>query len=186
MRAADLRKVELGNAIARATFEDAHAAALTGKLVAIENPENSYMWLLPESVALEQLPGFRRATFSNCLFGGQRAKLTTVLTNVPEIFDALDGKICRGKVVCDRTGTPHATWRPTVAHGQIIEYQTAGEAEYPQELCDKIGQALVARIATLEHVITDRILFSEIFSGPRAPLSARVARHLAAAQTSSS
>ena len=144
------------------------------------------MWLLPESVAFERIPGVRRAVFSNCMFGGQRAKLTAVLTNVPEFYDALDGKICRGSEVCDRTGEAHATWKPTVANGQIIEYKTSGEAEYPQAMCDALGQALVSRIAALEHTASERIVFTEVFSGPRAPLSARVARHLAAAQASSS
>ena len=185
-RAADREKVETGNAIAAITFEDATRAARAGRGVAIENPANSFMWILDEAKALEAVPGVFRVDFTNCMFaGGDRNKKTAVLTNVVEIGAALRERTCTGREVCDRTGRRHLTWAPTVAGGIIQHYQTEGEAEYPRGLCDAVGQAIRARRAA-GAARPARIAFTEVFAGPRAILSARVARHIVAGMASSS
>ena len=185
-RATDREKVETGNAIAAITFEDATRAARAGRGVAIENPANSFMWILDEAKALEAVPGVFRVDFTNCMFaGGDRNKKTAILTNVEEIGAALRGRTCTGREVCDRTGRRHLTWAPTVAGGIIQHYQTEGEAEYPRGLCDAVGQAIRARRAA-GAARPARIAFTEVFAGPRAILSARVARHVVAGMASSS
>ena len=185
-RAADREKVETGNAIAAITFEDATRAARAGRGVAIENPANSFMWILDEAKELEAVPGVFRVDFTNCMFaGGDRNKKTAILTNVEQIGAALRGRTCTGREVCDRTGMRHLTWAPTVAGGIIQQYQTGGEAEYPRGLCDAVGQAIRERRAA-GAARSSIIAFTEVFAGPRAILSARAARHVVAGMVSSS
>ena len=94
--------------------------------------------------------------------------------------------MCTGKRVCDRTGVEHGAWTPKVHQGQILEYVTGKEAEYPRGLGDAVWRALLARRSTRasEGTVRATIPFTEVFAGPRAVLSARVARHLAVGQTS--
>ena len=156
--------------------------------MAIENPANSYMWDLEEARALAAQAGMRAVTFHNCMFrGGQRDKLTTVLTNVEEIADALSNHMCQDRVYCSRTGIKHLTWDPEVVDGVIVKYQTRGEACYPVGLCDAVGAAVAKRRRSHHRQApgTD-IAFTEVFAGPRAILSARVARHVAVGLAGSS
>ena len=182
-READRHKVEIGNALATSTFEDAARALKNGKGIAIENPTNSFMWELEEAKHLAEQQGVFKVHFCNCMFrGGKRDKRTTVLTNVAEIRDGLAQRLCHGGAVCDRTGRPHLKWTPVVLNGVITEYPTKGEAGYPEGFCDEVAKALVKRRETC----TDEqkklpIAFTEFFCGRRALLSARVTRHLGAA-----
>ena len=185
-RATDRAKVETGNLIMMITFADATAAARRGQGVAIENPANSFMWILPETMALAALPGMTVIEFMNCMFdGGMRNKRTKVLTNVPEIAHALANKMCMGRELCDRTGRPHLSWAPTVRDGTIQAYATDGEAEYPMGLCTAVGDAMVIRRAASTDPPPE-IEFTEVFAGPRAVLSAGVSQRLAAGSAASS
>ena len=125
--------------------------------------------------------------FSNCMFhGGARNKRTALLTNSEAIAEEFGGKVCRGRALCDRTGLQHLTWTPTVVDGQITSYKTEGEAEYPRGMGDALGRALVRmRAAAPSAAAAADIEFTEVFAGPRAVLSARVARHLAVDRASS-
>ena len=114
-------------------------------------------------------------TFSNCMFaGGVRDKRTSLLTNAPGLDVALHGKLCTNKLSCDRTGQAHAGWQPLVIDGIPVAYPTADEAEYPSGLCDIL--------ANFVHELTSKmdvdLAFTEIFAGPRAPLSYAVAKRL--------
>ena len=187
-RAADREKVETGNDLARITFMDAEKARAAGATIAVENPTNSFMWDLPEARALAAAPGMMRVDFSNCMFlGGLRNKKTALITNSEAIAAEFRGKLCSGRVLCDRTGLQHLTWTPTVVGGQITSYRTEGEAEYPRGMGDALGRALVRQRAERPSATaaTD-IEFTEVFAGPRAVLSARAARHLAVDRASSS
>ena len=179
--------METGNDLARITFMDAECARAAGATIVVENPANSFMWDLPEARALAAAPGMMRVDFSNCMFhGGARNKKTAILTNSEAIAAEFRGKMCSGRVLCDRTGLQHLTWTPTVIGGQITSYKTEGEAEYPRGLGDAVGRALVKiRAATPAATAAAGIAFTEVFAGPRAVLSARVARHLAVGRTSS-
>ena len=170
-----------GNTLASITFCDATAAHKAGKGFAIENPTNSFIWALDEAVLLAGCVGVFRIDFYNCMFrGGQRNKQTAVLTNVPEIRDALANKVCRNRTICERTGLAHLSWAPVVAHGVIIKYMTTDEAGYPVGLCDAVGAAVRKMLErTRANGNEVDIVFTEVFAGPRALLSARVARHVA-------
>ena len=54
---------------------------LQGVFFAIENPENSLLWLLPIWTTVFQHAFF--VTFDACVYGGQRKTSKTFLTNVP-------------------------------------------------------------------------------------------------------
>ena len=185
-RSTDKAKVETGNLIMMITFADATAAARRGQGIAIENPANSYMWILPEALVLAGLPEMTSIEFMNCMFtGGQRSKRTKVITNVREIADALAGRMCSGREICDRTGQPHLSWTPTVRGGIIQTYATEGEAEYPEGLGNAIGDAMVLRRAGATGSAPE-IEFTEVFAGPNAVLTTCVAQRLAAGLAASS
>ena len=187
-RAADREKVDIGNDLARITFTDAETARAAGAKIVVENPSNSYMWDLPEARALAAAPGMMRIDFSNCMFrGGARNKRTAIITNSEAIAAEFRGRVCGGSVRCDRTGLQHLSWTPAVSGGQITAYMTEGEAEYPRGLGDAVGRALVKiRAERPAAAAAPEIEFTEVFAGPRAVLSARVARHLAVDRASSS
>ena len=182
-RQVDRRKVEIGNALAALTFADAARAQEQGRGIAVENPTNSFMWELREATDLASRTGMWKVDLCNCMFrGGRRNKRTTILTNVPEIRDSLSGHMCTGTDICDRTKLPHLKWTPKVVAGAITEYPTKGEAGYPVGFCDTVAEAVVRRRNVGKDTVQgSTIAFTEVFSGPRALLSARVTRHLGAA-----
>ena len=183
----DRKRVEIGNAIAEITFEDAAVAHAAGKGIVIENPASSFMWEIEEAQRLAGQPGMCRAVFCNCMFrGGKRRKQTAVLTNIEELCNEIDQRMCHGRDICDRTGVAHLTWAPAVRGGVITELRTKGEAAYPVGLCDAVGRALWRWKQRRRSPDWEDIVFTEVFSGPRALLSARVARHLAVGLSSSS
>ena len=180
-RRADLLKVEQANELADTTFRCCLEALQQGRYFAIENPANAYLWNLPRAVELAQSKGVHRVTFTNCCFaGGERNKLTAVLTNAQFIAGALEGRLCRGRDLCERTGAPHLTWAPVVRDGVIATYPTEAEAEYPAGLCVEVAKG-VAELVEAAHS-GDRYEwdFIEVFSGPNAPLSRAVAAQLQA------
>ena len=114
--------------------------------------------------------------------GGTRAKRTSLLTNVPGIGAILEGMLCMGKEICDRTGEPHESWKPDVVRGVPVRYPTADEAEYPAGLCSRLAEVIGGLDTDAEH----SLVFTEVFSGPRAPLSFAVARRLCSSASSCS
>ena len=78
-----------------------------GAWACIENPARSHLWQLPELKALAALPGMRAWSGFNCMFGGQRRKATTFLSNL-DLSAFLVQCPCRGP--CARTGQQHASW----------------------------------------------------------------------------
>ena len=182
-REKDREKVENGNLIADFSLELVNVIIAGGRFFVLENPENSLFWSLPGVAAILGQPGVYVITVSNCMFeGGARSKRTSLLTNLPEIGRALQGNICTGKAVCDRTGNPHATWQPEVVKGVPVKYPTADEAEYPVGFCNALAEV----IANLDVGIDNDLVLSEVLSGPRAPLSVAVARRLRSYSRSSS
>ena len=175
-RAADLRRVETGNAIAAATFADASACLRAGAGIAIENPRNSFMWRLREAQLLRAAPGVSFVHFTNCMFADcRRCKPTAVLTNMPELVARLGGRVCAGGAVCSRTGAPHLSWTPKVEEGRVLHFPTAGEAEYPGGLCEEIAKALIQRERAAQGTDEAKnLVFTEVFSGERAPLTRAV------------
>ena len=82
----------------------------------LENPGNSYMWYIPQMVALAKL-GFW-VYFHSCCHGGDRKKHTAFLTSCPE-FRGLEA-------VCDKQHE-HAKWGLIRHEGKVV-FATSREA----------------------------------------------------------
>ena len=50
----------------------------------LENPRRSYLWLLPEFVAILSKPTVVIRNLQNCMFGGFRDKWTSIVTNIAD------------------------------------------------------------------------------------------------------
>ena len=171
-RRADAEKVAAGNDLALFTLSACHAAMAQDAGFAIENPSNSFLWELIEAKELAASSGVVRMDFSSCMFnGGQRNKKTAILTNAPSLAAALEGRICSGGRRCSRTGVAHASWDPVVRGGRIAVFPTEAEAEYSDGLCAALAPAIVSHGGWSQ----GRPFFTEVFAGPRAPLSRAVA-----------
>ena len=102
----------------------------------VENPERSYMWLLPEwnhlrSQSLDVL-------FDSCMWGSCRKKSTRFLTTCVEMLSL--AKTCDNK-------HSHASWLP-VRNKSGVQYATSQEAAYPHELCQAMSSALQLQAAS--------------------------------------
>ena len=76
-----------------------------------------------------------------------------------------------GGRICSRTGAGHASWDPVVQDGLITAFPTEAEAEYSAGLCAELAPAIVGHGGWSQ----ERPFFTEVFAGPRAPLSRAVA-----------
>ena len=133
----DLTRVELANACyatAARVFKYGH---LKGVYVFIENPTNSYMWMVPCIAELFQLAGVYFTTFQVCMHGGERDKKTSLLHNCKQL--------CQLGVLCDKHHT-HKGWSVSKTLNGKWQYDTASEAEYPLLLCQRIA-AIISRSA---------------------------------------
>eukprot|EP00435_Cladocopium_sp_Y103_P020951 s4039_g5.t1 len=70
-----------------------------------------------------------------------------------------------------RTGLEHLRWRPTVSGGQVIQFQTGDEREYPIGFCKEYAKAAGETLA-------QGGTFVEVLSGPNAPLSVCVGNEM--------
>ena len=65
----------------------------------------------------------------------------------------------------------HASWDPSLnKDGSVKEFRTGPEAEYPAEWCQLFPAAIVAEEAC-DLKKAGNFIFSEVFSGPAAPLT---------------
>ena len=78
-RCDDLQKVQLANELYKFTSVVLLLAHSLGILWSVENPLRSLFWLTKWMKAVAELPNIFRATFPNCLHGGQRPKWTLLL-----------------------------------------------------------------------------------------------------------
>eukprot|EP00438_Fugacium_kawagutii_P013458 Skav231262 [mRNA] locus=scaffold2436:51122:57163:+ [translate_table: standard] len=103
-----------------------------GKFFGFEHPYRSWVWYLNVMVALAKRPGVFMAVFSNCCYGGERQKWTSLLTNNRALFEALHKPDC-----------PHSDWNDYAPYyeGSRIVYPTEQEAEYPEGLCQAYARA---------------------------------------------
>ena len=97
-------------------------------LCSLENPENSLFWAYPDIVrVLQAHPGIS-ITFSNCMHGGKRNKLTKWWSSKDVFSDLAD--------ICDQKHS-HAQWNP-IQQGSSLSFPTAEEAAYPNLLCKRV------------------------------------------------
>ena len=97
----------------------------------LENPGNSYMWMLPYFMQLATTAWF--VYFHSCVHGGDRKKLTGVLTT-GRFLEALEG-------YCDGSHD-HKPWGLLrTADGD--QFATSTEAAYPRLLCERFATLLL-------------------------------------------
>ena len=103
----------------------------------VENPTNSLLWWIPEYVAMEDISFF--INFDSCMFGSERLKRTTFLTNVHELKSM--------EVACDNSHT-HKPWGMVGSQGSQ-QFATSEEAAYPKPLCEAFAECLKLRARSL-------------------------------------
>ena len=96
----------------------------------IENPGNSYIWMIHLYKQLEQVAFW--VQFHGCCHGSTRKKLTGFLTNVVELT-GLEAT-CQGD-------HPHESWG-LIRDCDSWTFATSKEAAYPVTLCQRIGSLL--------------------------------------------
>ena len=106
-----------------------------GKMFSLEHPWNSFLWYMKATVELAAMPGVRLATFSNCCFGGQRTKWTTMMTNSQKVYEALHWPHCTHNYG-SRGYEPYYD-----DEGRVV-FPTEEEAEYPPGLVEAYSKAL--------------------------------------------
>lgn len=139
----------------------------------LEHPGNSYIWELGQAKELLGFPEVEDALFHNCMFkDGRKRKLSRFRTDMPQVASRLRRWCSNKGGLCDRTGQPHASWRPKVANGCVMEFRSEMEAEFQLELAEQIAEGIAEFEGQLEAAMEWD--FSEFFAGPNAPLSAAV------------
>ena len=140
----DLERVESANMIYLQMAEFCIWIHSLGIFWSLENPGNSYMWYIPQMIALARL-GFW-VHFHSCCHGGDRKKSAAFLTSCPE-FRGLEA-------TCDNQHD-HAKWGLIRHEGKVV-FATSKEAAYPRKLCERIAELL--KMSTLrlkmEHLLS--------------------------------
>ena len=114
----DKIRTELANQVYEKTAELMEFCIAHSILCSLENPENSLFWVYPDIVrVLQAHPGIS-VTFSNCMHGGKRNKLTKWWSS-KDVFSDL-------AVLCDQKHS-HAQWNP-IQQGSSLSFPTAEEA----------------------------------------------------------
>lgn len=121
----------------------AQLAALQYKVngwFSIENPANSFMWLLKSMIRLARSPTVNKVVGDQCMFGGEFVKPTLWLTNAPHLN--ILAKHCPGapRHVHEKLiGFARNFWGETV-------FKTSLAAEYPQGLCEELAKAYLLEL----------------------------------------
>ena len=138
-------KVTAANSLADFTVDLLSLAWRKGFFLSIENPTNSWMWSVlahfvrsrREAKLAAAFSDLHRVTLSMCMWGGRRPKSTMLLCTSAALAPmALD---CSG----DHQNLPYKIWSPD---GSWV-FDTASEAEYPLEFCQKFASLLCPAVA---------------------------------------
>ena len=128
-------RVEAANAVYATACQLILLCHQLNKLWTLEQPTNSLFWLTAFwRTIMEQCDPYF-ATLHHCMYGGQRAKSTTLAGN----FSSLT----KLSVECDRQH-PHLPWGRTAAG-----FATAQEVEYPLLLCKELAQVVVDALPSI-------------------------------------
>ena len=128
-------KVRHGNKMALKSIARCRDRHQRGKMFSLEHPWNSFLWYMKATIELAALPGVRLATFSNCCFGGQRTKWTTIMTNSQKLYDALHWPHCNHY-------SSNQGYQPYYDQEGNVVFPTEEEAEYPQALVEAYAKAV--------------------------------------------
>ena len=94
LKGQDAVKVRQGNKMALASIKRCEELDDAGKYFSLEHPYRSFIWYMKATMELAARPNVRMAVFSNCCYGGRRAKWTAVLTNNVGIYEVLHKPEC--------------------------------------------------------------------------------------------
>ena len=130
---------------------------------------------MPVMKDIMAMQGVFTCEIHNCMYGSERRKWTRFLTNIPELAHWLN-QLCENEEVCSSSGKPHKSFTPPVNDkGDVTSFPTEPEAEYPPGMAQAIASGIVEY---LERRHAEGLLnpccvwdFTEVFSGPRAPLT---------------
>ena len=102
-----------------------------------------------------------RYMFQPCL----KRKFQILITNIESVSTSLS-RVCKDVRVCSRTKAPHSAFAHEVKDGRVTKFGTAGTSEYPRELCEIQGKAMVDEVVSrgLLHSSSPLLNFSQ---GPR-------------------
>jgi hypothetical protein len=164
--------------MANLAAEECILAQGEARLFGLESPGNAHSWSLPSWKQLCSLPGVEVIRYDACMFSPcTRRKYQKIASNIPGLAVFIGKKCTNANNICDRTGQPHDSWAPQVAHGRITTFPTAAMAEYPKEFCALYAKAISIALSQmdLDHAGSEDE-YIEIFSGANAPLSAAVSK----------
>ena len=135
LKPGDQEKVKVGNILCERSAALARKAKRLGKLVALENPQTSWLWKTNWMCNLQSRDKFRRDSLHQCRFGAPSMKPTSFLNWAPSeklVFPT--GRCGRNDGICGRTNKRHAALSGFCAGG----WKTSDAAKYPKLLCDTL------------------------------------------------
>ena len=130
-------KIELANSIYDFCAEviETHGDRV---LWTVENPDTSYVWVLPGFVRILALPSTSQAKFHQCMHGGRRPVVRRWVSNFKSITLL--------NAVCDESHElPHGPFG-AVKIDNKWSFKTADEAAYPRPLCQKAARIIVEEL----------------------------------------
>ena len=125
-----------------------------GILVSVENPANSWFWLVSGMAKTNHLP-LLSTNLHHCMFGASRKKHTKLLRTMPQM--TLLGVLCDGK-------HEHEPWGK-LASGA---WATASECAYPPKMCASMAHAFVTQLLSLGAIPSATSLALDHLALPRA------------------
>jgi hypothetical protein len=134
LRPADFERVQKANLIYAHVARILQRVIDRGGYVAVENPKNSYLWLLPWYKELINVEGFSDTEFQHCRWNPElpgRPKWTKIRSNVPQL-GRMAGRCTLGHV--------HLPWGRDAAGN----FATAGESEYPSGMAEETSHCFAA------------------------------------------
>lgn len=126
-------RVQKANDIYKRIAMLAEAAIQMNIVVSVENPTRSYLWSTKFFKHLIDSEYLHEVTFQQCMWGSSRNKWSTWYVSHP-CFDEL-------ALLCDGSHE-HEGWTIRKVNGRW-HFATADEAEYPQELCNKVSDIIL-------------------------------------------
>ncbi len=102
-------------------------------IVSVENPTRSYLWSTKFFKKLIESGLLREIIFQQCMWGSTRNKWSTWYVS-HSCFDEM-------AILCDGQ-RQHEGWTIKSVQGKW-HFSTSDEAEYPQQLCDKVAEVLL-------------------------------------------
>ena len=162
------QRLQLGTEMAQLSARECMRAHAEGRAFTLEHPARSIALNLPSWKELAQSPGVEVIPYTTCMFAGSRRRKRQVLICNRPYFQSMH-RVCTDPRLCSRTGERHLKWRPAVAIGKVLQFTTGDEREYPVGFCEAYAECLELQAGGV---------FTEVFSGPNAPLSAAVCRRI--------